>query len=258
MEPVQIHQVQFQNLLIRKFNEARRKNPAYSIRAFAERLEVGSGPLSQILNGKRKVSEKMAFKIMKKLNLSPSAQKEAFRDLAEDAADDGYLLEADRFALIADWYHYGILSLLAVKGFQNHPRWIAQRLGISENQASDAISRLLRLKILSVASNGKLKRNYPKLTTTDGVPSDALKKAHSQGLELAGRSLWNSSVAIDRQDFTYLTVPTNPERIRLAKLFLRKARNQLCEILMDTTEKTEVYRLSVQLFPLTVSEGERS
>lgn len=249
-----ISQVGLQNLLISKLTELQKKNPKYSLRAFADKLDIGAGPLSQILKGKRRVSEKLASQLLDRIDADLDTRskiliKQEMLVTPTAINDDAHILSEDQNRLIADWYHYAILSLTLVKDFKNQSNWIAERLGISENQVQDAIARMKRLRVLEESSQRKLKPTHRRVKTTDDVPNEYIKKGHEQTLELARRSL--NLHTTEERDFTHLTVPTNPERIRAAKLHLRRMQAELCDILMDTTDRTEVYRLSIGLFPLT-------
>jgi transcriptional regulator with XRE-family HTH domain len=44
--------------------EARSRNPAFSLRAFARKLEMSPSAISELLNGKRRVSRKLASRIV--------------------------------------------------------------------------------------------------------------------------------------------------------------------------------------------------
>jgi transcriptional regulator with XRE-family HTH domain len=248
-----LSQVAFQKFLQCRFEEARRKNPAYSLRAFALKLGTAAGPLSQILKGKRRVSEQKANLILDRLEIPLADRTQVMARLSaprESLPDtSGQLLAEDQFKLISDWFHYAILSLLHVKDFKNRPSWIAGRLGISENQVQDAIARMKRLGMIEETPQRKLRRRSPQYRTTDNVPSSALKRAHEQTLQLAQKAL--HEIPVGQRDFIHITVPTSPEQLQKAKVYLRNAQDELCAILMDTTEKTEVYRLSFELFPLT-------
>ncbi|MBI2609109.1 MAG: helix-turn-helix domain-containing protein [Deltaproteobacteria bacterium] len=64
-------QIAVQKTLHEKFLEIKMKNPHYSLRAFSNKLGLSSSSVSEILNGKRRISIKMAKRIIQKLELSP-------------------------------------------------------------------------------------------------------------------------------------------------------------------------------------------
>ena len=54
-----------------EFIDRCKKNPRYSLRAFARSLEIDSSSLSRLLNGKRMVSKTMHLVLGEKLGLAP-------------------------------------------------------------------------------------------------------------------------------------------------------------------------------------------
>ena len=68
-------QAKIQKELLQAFEAIKVRNPSFSIRAFANRLGIGSGALSQILNGRRKVSQKMAEQLLDRSLIPPDRKK---------------------------------------------------------------------------------------------------------------------------------------------------------------------------------------
>jgi uncharacterized protein (TIGR02147 family) len=253
-----------QKILHQKLMEAQSKNSSYSLRSFSKKLGIGAGPLSQILSGSRKISVKMAERLCDSLMLDPQERSEFLRyfkggtsaSLKSDEVDyEEFLkLSGDQFKVISEWYYFGILSLTLTRGFKNDATWVSKRLGITRIEASQALDRLFRLGMLET-ENGKVKRNKPKYRTSDDVTNLSIRKAHFQTLEMAKKSLERDPV--ERRDFTTITIPTHPKKIKEAKELIRKFQNDLCGLMMDTPEKTEVYKLSMELFPLTQVQNEK-
>jgi len=94
--------------------------------------------------------------------------KEKSRDLAAEADAQTALVDMDQYHLIADWYYFGILSLVETKDFQGTEEWIAERLGIQLRQARTAITRLERMELLVRGSNGQLKGTGKPIKTSSG------------------------------------------------------------------------------------------
>ena len=122
-----------QSVLQMKLTEFQLKNTAFSLRAFSNRLGMSPGAISQILNGKRSVSKKIAQKICDKLLLDPQEKSEIvglFPEIKKEilnntALEPNYLqLQSDQFRVISDWYYLAILSLIKIRGFKKKPKWI--------------------------------------------------------------------------------------------------------------------------------------
>jgi len=70
-----LEQITIQKFLNREFTKSRIKNPSYSMRACAKRLNLRSATLSLVLNGKRKISEELAKQVTDHLTLSPKERR---------------------------------------------------------------------------------------------------------------------------------------------------------------------------------------
>ncbi len=236
-------QLEFRVWLQDEFSRRCRTNSSYSLRAFAKQLDFDSSTLSQILSGKRKVSDKIVQKVYDKLGQPPIKN--------ENTSSQYMLLSMDAFTVISDWYHYAILDLTLIKNFKSDPVWISSQLGISQLEAKLAIERLLRLGML-VQKYGKLKLS--KVTNTnyiEGQTSSAHKEYQRQIITKALHAIDNCPQ--DRKDITSMTMAANSKKIKEAKEKIKKFRRELCAFLEDG-EKDSVYQMGVQLYPLTKFE----
>jgi uncharacterized protein (TIGR02147 family) len=259
ISPAVIEQVALQKKLNERFAEIRAKNPAYTLRSFAKKLGLNSGALSGILSGKRRVSAKLAQKLIEKLSLDPQERHEILnlfperkrhiRDFEQKQTQNQYLqLSADQFHVISEWQHFAILSLMKTKDFRPDSQWIAARLGQPPKTIALALKKLVRLGLISETSKGEFLRGAPRYRTTDDVSSPALRRAHAQNLVLAQASLDRDPV--EARDFTAITLAIDPSKLGAAKELIRKFQDELAE-LVECGEQTEVYKLCVQMFPLT-------
>lgn len=248
-----------QTFLAKRFAEAKARNPSYSLRAFAKRIGVNPATFSRVLNGERGVSAKLASLICDRLHLDPQERSEVLssyptrriKGTSAETAPGHLLLTADQFRVIGDWYHYGILSLVRTRGFRPDISWISGRLGVPKQEISTAVKRLRRLGLLETKPDGSWARKHPKLRTTDDVASVSLQKSHLSNLELAKETLLHRGV--NERDFTAMTMPLDPDLLPRAKEAIRKFQDELASIL-ESKPGTEVYKLCIQLFPLTQTE----
>lgn len=258
--PITSSQLAIQKTLQEALADAQVKNRAFSLRAFARRLGVSPSSLSEILNGKRRVSKRLATRLTERLCLAP-AERDALLSLfpektgtggAEEVGKDYTLLSADRFHAISDWYHFAILSLAETKDFRAEADWIAQRLNIRVGEAQSALDRLLRLGLLAQNAKGKIVPTGAHFSTTDDIQNLALRRAHLKNLDLAHVALEEDPVEL--RDFTAVTMAIDPSRLPIAKRMVREFQDRLSAVL-ETGERTEVYKICVQLFPLTKEKG---
>lgn len=253
-------QLAIQKLLRSQLLIAQSKNPKYSLRSYSRKLGINAGALSAIINGKRNVSKDMAGKITRKLLIDPQERIEIlslfpeirkYRNTDEMKQDEGvkYLeIEASTFKLIAEWEHFAVLSLIKTTDFKNDYQWISDRLGVSKFRAQEVVERLLSLGFLELNTDGSLKRVRAAYRSSDETVSLSVRKSHDENFELARESLQSDSINV--RDFTSVTMAINPEKISIAKEMIRKFQDELSEV-MESGPQSEVYRMSVQLFPLS-------
>jgi uncharacterized protein (TIGR02147 family) len=248
-----------QEFLQTKLFRLREKNPHFSGRAFAKRLGISPGALSEILNGARPVTRKLAVRVCDRLLLDPMERAlvlkkfpdrkvKAPRTAVEEALD--YLkLSADQFKLMSEWYYFAILSLMKTADFKSDVDHVAVRLGLSRTQVQHAVETMIRLRIIELQPDGTWVRGQAGHRTTDGLRNLSIRKSHQETLELARESLTDEK--FDQTDFSALTFPLDVEDLPAAKERIRKFQNELYETFNRDKKPREVYRLAVQLFPLT-------
>jgi transcriptional regulator with XRE-family HTH domain len=241
-------------VLLKKYEEGRQKNTRWSKRAFAKRLGVSPGALSEIFSQKRSLSLKLRRKMAGKLELSPMEEADFFSVGLPSGQDesriDYHILEEDQFRLISDWWYFAILNLVKTKGFRPSPIWIAKRLGITPKTATEAWERLFRTQHLEW-SGKKVVRKYPRIGTSDETINLAARKSHLEDLKLAERSL--NQVPLQWRDHSSMTLVIDRKDIQKAKEMIRLFQDKFAkEIHKESGD--EVYKLSMALLPLSKIE----
>ena len=254
----------YRKWLKKELLQRQRTNPSYSLRAFAQFLGVHPGSLSNVLNGQRHLTKKMAEKISKKLGLSP--QKKAELDFALDVHRNGLnelaqtpiefadkiLIDESYHNVIAQWEHYALLSLIKTDDFKSDISWISRRLRVAPLQAENTIENLKNCGLIEINEDGKISRTHGRLDTSRDIRSVALQKSHEEILQIAQKKL----TEIEPEDRGYFSenIAVNMEKLDEAKSLIREFKQKLATLL-EEGPKTEVYNLSVQLFPLTDLKG---
>jgi hypothetical protein len=242
------------HLLQEELTRIRAKNPSYSLRAFARKLKLPPSALSGILNGKLTVTRRTGEKVLQRLGTDPMEIQRILSDLKlrtpriAGAKPTRYLMiDMDQFHLLADWYPLAVLSLMSTEASQSNPRWIAKKLGIQIREAKSALDRLKRLGLVT-KKDGKLIPSDQQFQTTTDIPNVYIRRYHLKNLELAQRAMEEDSFS--SCDFSSMTMAIDPAKLPEAKSRIRDFRRSLCEF-METGNQKQVYRMSVQLFPLS-------
>lgn len=251
-------QIAVQTLLRTSFVELQSKNSRYSLRSFAAKLDVHVGALSAIMNGKRNVSRDLAERISRRLLIDPQKRMELldlfperrkYTRVSDVQEGPRYLeIEATQFKMIAEWEHYAVLSLMNTSDFNDDSSWISERLGITEPRALEVLRRLFESGLIKRNENDKLVRTHTSIRSSDDTVNLSLRKSHDVTLDLARESL--NRDGIHERDFGYITMAIDPKNISVAKEMIRKFQDEVCEVL-ESGNRTEVYRFSTQLFPMT-------
>jgi uncharacterized protein (TIGR02147 family) len=246
----------FRVWLQKEFTDRCRKNPRYSLRAFAKLLGMEAASVSQILSGKREASTKVITRICDRLSVNPRARfqlllnvkKRVAKAQTEPAPPSFQQLTADAFSVIADWYHYAILELTFTENFDSSPNWIAKKLGITPTEAKVALDRLERLELIELI-DGRLQKTQAFLTNgPDGFSAPALKELQRQLLQKALDAI--DLVPQEEKDVTSMTMAINPAKLPEARRRIKNFRRQLCAFL-EEGPRTRVYNLGVQLYPIS-------
>lgn len=266
MTKIRASRLTYKAWLQQEFVRRCRMNPNYSIRAFANFLKTDSSSLTQILRGTRNASVKMIERFADLLEASPEirlvivadAKKKQRRKFAlpPQSEPESYLqLQEDIFNMMADWYHYAILELSKIPGFDPSPRWIAVKLGLSTTEARIAIERLQRLSLL-VKENGKLKASTDLVTNAGGLPtSEAMRSLQRQVLQKALRSI--EETPPERKDITSMTMAIDERKLPEARTMIKEFRRRLCDFVEDGVPSA-VFNLGIQLYPLTETSEEKN
>lgn len=234
--------------LLSEWQRRSAKNSAYSLRSFARSLHLSPGVLSAYMNGKRKITEKAAEKIISRLNLSfeEKLDWEKASYGKQSSSTVYHQLETDQYKVISEWYHFAILSLVKIKDFKPDSDWISGRLGITKVQAENAIERLFRIGMLK-NKNNKWVRISKNLKTSDGIPQDTLRYSHLKNLELAAIALERDSV--HERDNLAMTLAFDSRKMFKAKALIREFLEKFSTA-MDSDLYDEVYKLNIQFFSL--------
>lgn len=238
------------------FEERCARNPSYSLRAFARFVGLSPASISELMKNKRRISAKTAEKILLKLKVDTDKVESLTLSLQRPSLTRGkkrdkqYIrLSNDQFKVVADWYYFAILSLAETKDFCAQPEWIATRLNITVAQAENALTRLERLEMLTRDSENNLVATGKTFGSSNEISSDAVRYSHHQAFELASNSLERDP--LDLRDFVSIFMAIDPDLLPEAKARIRSFRNELSQFL-EQGNRREVYRMSVQLFPLTL------
>ncbi len=254
-------------------------NPNYSLRAFARDLGLSPQLLSNFINGKKGMSERMAAQVADRLGLS-HAEREFFFEstrskfsrnkatrviakaklahLASQAplpakSSTELNLELDLFKIISNWYHLALVELLKISPKNCKTDFLAKRLGIPEIEVRLALSRLERLELITKTPKG-YQANQDSIIADRGIATEAIRNYHRQILAKANHAV-DTHPDSDRYGSSSL-LPMKATSLAHAKKLIQKFRQELSTAVVDTENGDEVFALSIQLFQISESEDQ--
>jgi hypothetical protein len=173
-------------LLRAELQRRRAINRRYSLRAFAEWLDVDHSTLSQFLRGVRPAPEEALRAWAMRLGMG---REEAEMHVASTACDpDAFAAQArhvhwlgEAAAIVSNPAHWKLLDLVREPEFRPDMRWAARRLGLDVDDLNDALSRLLRLGMLAIGADGGWRDTSGLALPSEGAVKEcALARARTQ------------------------------------------------------------------------------
>ena len=249
------------SLLRAEYRSRQERNSKYSLRAFARKLDLSSGAVSEILQNRRALTPVQGKRIALRLGYSIE-QQERFLKLIQthralrrkerrltnlSAKPPRYkTLAAEKFSRISDWHYLALINLMQTQGFRLDEKWMAERLGLPASTVRAAMRHLVKEGFVSLKSNTvKVRGNWSVERPTSRTRFDAVRR------QLIARSLAAlDSVDPDLRSVSGIMAAIDPTKMEMAKKLIEKFTRNLIRFLGDG-ERTEVYCLNVQLTPLT-------
>ncbi|MBL8514585.1 MAG: DUF4423 domain-containing protein [Betaproteobacteria bacterium] len=146
----------FRNRLRSAFAEKTARNPRYSLRAFANYLDIDHATLSQLLRGQRVLTEATVRRLGARIGLTAQEIEECVRCLPFESMPSSEELReiaADALQVLSDWTAFALLELMRVKEFRADVGWIAHMFGCEPKRVQLTLQSLLRLGMLQMKSS---------------------------------------------------------------------------------------------------------
>ena len=249
------------------------KSRSFSLRKWGDKLGYRSSrTLGMVLSGRRFPSAEMVERLSQLFKLKEDERRflellirlhkksqagEDIRAISQTLqmlkphANPRITLTALQFEVIAEWYHLVIKQLVGAPRFLENSTWISKTLRskISPEEASQAISNLLKLGILTRHPNGTLQSSNKNYTTELDTPMEAGRMHHEQMLERAKESLREQSV--EQREYSSKCFRMDPHRLNEAKTSLRRFQEEFLQK-FQSDKASAVYQFNYQLFNHTV------
>lgn len=239
----------FTELLRSKYQDRYLRNSSYSMRAFARDLNLSSGALTELYNRQRSPSKRKVLEICELLKLSAQEERHLFQLLGlQSPADTRVTLLPEAYDLISSWYFPAILCAFELDSPPRTIQELSHLVKMQEPDVAEAVDRLCEVGFLKKDGDGFLSATGVFYQTRDDLPHERIRQFHREGLQKAEEAL--EGVAPAEREFNSITFEGSSESLAQAKQLIRNFREELI-VLMQQGRKDRVYRMNIQLWPLT-------
>ncbi|MCB0356270.1 MAG: TIGR02147 family protein, partial [Bdellovibrionales bacterium] len=146
------------------------------------------------------------------------------------------------------------LALMQTSNFKSDEHWMTQRLNINIVKVRQVLKRLESLELVKKVNDQWVLTNE-RLDTSSDMQSAANLHYHKSCLKEVEEAM--EEVHLEMRELTSITFAADVEKLKSAKMLIRDFRWQICELL-NKGNPQEVYRLNIQLIPVTKIKGEKS
>ena len=236
----------------------------WSLRSLAKEAGISPGYLSKIFSGQKPLRARHAKKLIEILRLDDinreivltyyeTPQKNISSKFLMPKNMDSFELPNEKSEwLLEKWYRLPILDLMTTSNFENNPKFIAKRLGLTVSIVEDSINKLVEENLAYKDNEGILKKVHKKIRFPTTISKRSIRNYHKSQLE---RGIFELDTKVAPKDFKNrlivgLSIASNPQKLDEAKNILHMALYKAAEILSDG-ECTEVYQMNLQFFPVT-------
>jgi DNA-binding MarR family transcriptional regulator len=228
---------------------------SFSLRAFAQELEIEAATLSQLLKRKRKMTFATARELLNRLQVPLHVRNALLLTLDDESqyaqpAGERRILTEDELERLADWEAYAVLSALDLRSIEPTVPAIAAHLGCDPGKVRALLDTYCSLGIVT-RDDDEYRQTGVRLTTTHRQPSSALSRAHQEWIEQAQRAL---AACREPADFSGITMAIPMEKFDEACRRIREFRRSLAAFL-EAGEPDQVVRLNIQLFTVKPDPG---
>ncbi len=261
-------EISLSRMLALELEKRMNKNPHYSLRAFSRDLGLDPSHLSAILKGKKGIDPSRASQMANVLKLN-GAEAKIFelaieRDFARNSkarknaqekikttvlpsTQKIQTLSIDQYQQVSEWYCTAILEYLRRPRANQTISVLAKTFSITPHQVSETLKRLERLELIE-RKNSRYRVVAGRITSTQGIPSEALRSFHSQMLSKAEQALHFQS--LDQRHIRSTTLLIQKERVPEVKAYLAGVWEELVKRFADNDAGDSVYHMGFQVFEL--------
>ena len=240
------------------FLRLKERSSSYSMRKFAKNLQISVTLLSFVMSGRRTASATIVRNLLLSNHLLTKERFTLIQWLTTNAQSKGSLgqkcretfeeLSLDRFALISSPEHYDVLTYLGMERGKRSIIGISRDLKLEPNVVTAVLDRLCRLKLVRL-KDGRYVPAQTSVTTTDNVPSVAIRSFHRAKLE---RFIGNlDGIPVESRDFSCVSMVIGSHKFQAFREEVASFRRYMFEKYNDQKSGDRVLDLAFQIQPVS-------
>jgi uncharacterized protein (TIGR02147 family) len=265
--------VDFLNFELR---ERQKRDARFSLRAWSRQVGYKNPSyLSHVLSRKRRLKPEFAGKLASDLSLrgrplkyfellvmsqnaATEGEQETYRKLLastkprRSGSSSANELSLETFSLVADWYHWAILEMTDLEGFDPEPKAIQKKLCVKVDLKTirQATDRLLRAGLLTRDGSGRIVRSNKDSNNETHAPAqpEAVVAYHKQMGALGLKAV--AEQGAEERTFYGSTLTFRRENMKKVQDILKEAHLQVLRFAEHGAKGEDVYQLNSQFFRL--------
>lgn len=239
-------------------------NPQFSLRAFAKKLEMSAGSLSEILNGKRALSSENAKKIIDKLKVEGEEEVLFLKSVEYSQVKISSLLKKQKdqkihylednyinYKIMMEWEHYAILAFFDHPDFSSDLDVIATKFNLNPERVNEVLSNLSKAGLIQRKGNMYFKGNFDDVAFDVVNKTDSLYKIRRNVIKLAYDKF--STINQENSHYASRTLSVSPQNLNRAMTLMDEFVDTL-NVLLGDGDIHDVYKFSMQLYPLSTDK----
>lgn len=258
----------YRNFLRELFKQKQQKNPQYSLRAFAQTLDLPVSTLSDVLRDKRALTLESAEKTVPGLKLVPSEAR-YFRMLVElqlvspesaryqqlinqiesiSAQASRTQLDKQQMESLTQCWLFTLIELAGIEGFLLNESSAATALSIQQDHVRQLLNSLVEAGQLELLENGSYKKKGTGVMASSESMNLNLRQFHMEMMDRAKRSLIEQKPRerfVGSETFSFDSTQLNEANEIIEEFF-----SKMVMLANRTRQKDSVYHLGVQMFRL--------
>jgi len=163
-------------------------------------------------------------------------------------------IKNDQFEFYSKYYHSVIRALIDIGEFKDDYKWLSKQVvpRITPFQAKKSIQLLEKLHLIKKNSEGYYQLVHKHVTTPDEVKSLALLNFHVDTGKLALKAI--ATMPSNKRNVSGITMGVSSNTYKTICDEIIAFRHKLAKIAADDPKTESVYRLNIQLFPVSESD----